>query len=133
MSRSATSAPASFKRRAVAAPIAPAAPVTTRHLAGQRLLRRLAELRLLQRPVFHVEEFGFADSDSNRPIASASVIVATAFSAMSAAIAASFLLRPQPEQPEPRHQDDARQRIEHALRRLARGVIAGEIGLIVAR
>ena len=89
-----------------------------RNLARQHLLRRLAELRLLQRPVFDIEHVGFGDAAGTSPIASASVITSTVFSAMSAAMAASFAARAEAEQADARHQHDARQRIELGLLRL---------------
>ena len=74
-SSSATSAPAAANALAVAAPIAPPAPVTTRDLARERLLGRLAELGLLERPVFACRTSRLSVIDSKRPIASASVMV----------------------------------------------------------
>ena len=100
-------------------------------LAGQRHFLGAAELGLLQRPVFDVEHVGFG-SGSKRPIASASVMVAIAASARSAAMRASFLRAAEPEQADARHQHHARQGSSMVLIAADAGVVAGEIVLVVS-
>ena len=57
-SSTATSAPSAAKACAVAAPIAPARAGDDHDLARQRRFPGAAQLGLLQRPVFHVEQIG---------------------------------------------------------------------------
>ena len=100
--------------RAVARPMAPAPPVTAATWPAAAFLR-LAELRLLERPVFHVEEVGLA-SDSKRPTASAPVTVAIAILGDVGGDRGVLGAASEAEEAEPRHQDHARQRVEHELR-----------------
>ena len=115
-SSSTISAPAPRIARAVAKPIVPAPPVTSATWPASGFSTAPAELCLLQRPVFDVEHFGlahrlepadrlgvghgldpgFGDIGGDRGVLGAA---------------------PEPEQAEPRHQDDPRHRVELALRR----------------
>ena len=70
-----------------------------------------------------------SEIDSNLPMASASVIAATADSATSAATAASFLLRPSPNSPTPGTSTTRGATIEHALHAADARVVALEIGV----
>jgi hypothetical protein len=85
---------------AVAAPIAPAAPVTTAiwpASGGSAAVPSLA----CSSAQYSMSNMSACESDSKRPIASASVMVAIAASAMSAAMRASCFERPSPNSPTP--------------------------------
>ena len=69
-------------------------------------------------------------SGSKRPTASASVMVAIAASARSAAIFASFLLRPSPNRPTPGTSTTRGDGIEHGLDAADARIVAGEIVLV---
>ena len=101
-----------------------------RDLAGERLFDRAAELGLFERPVFHLEQFGlgqrlepadrfgvghgrdpaFGEIGGDRGVLGAA---------------------PETEQAEPRHQDDARRRVEFLRFDRSGGVVAREIGAVV--
>ena len=90
------------------------------HLPRQHLLGRLAELRLFQRPVFHVEHVGFGD----RLIAADGFGIRDHFDRVLRDVGRDggiFRRSAETEQSHARHEDDARQRIEFGLRRGQRG------------
>ena len=97
-------------------------------LAGQRQL--LAACRAWPAPATSIRSrtCRLRRSSVKRPIASASVMPSTAASAMSAAIAASFVRAAEPEQAEPRHQHDARHRDRASSCAADARVVAREIG-----
>ena len=85
-----------------------------RDLAGERLFGRAAELGLLERPVFHVEHVGFVDRLEAADRFGVGDGLDRGFGEVGGD--ARILLRAaEAEQAEPRHQHDARQRIEHLL------------------
>ena len=95
ISSSATSAPAAANAFAVAAPIAPAAPVTTATWPASGFSGSLPSLAC-SIGQYSVSNMSASVIDWKRPIASASVMVATAASARSAAMRASLAERPSP-------------------------------------
>ena len=133
MSSSATSAPAAANALAVAAPIAPPAPVMTAIWPASGSSLRRAELGLLQRPVFAVEHVGFAD----RLEAADRLGVGDGFDRGSRRdrrrCARPACRAAEPEQPEPRHQHDAGQGIDHRLAAAEARVVALEIGAVARR
>ena len=76
---------------------------------------------------YSMSNMSASEIDSKRPIASASVMVSIADSARSAAMRASLLRAAETEQAEPRHEHDARQRIERPLAAADARVMAREV------
>ena len=99
-SSNATSAPAAANALAVAKPIAPAAPVMTAICPASGSSLALPSLACSS-DQYSTSNRSASGSGSKRPTASASVMVSIAASARSAAIFASFLLRPSPNRPTP--------------------------------
>ncbi len=127
---SATSAPAAAKARAVATPMAPAAPVIAAiwPASGNSLAPPSLACSSDQ---YSQSNMSASEIDSKRPTASASVMVATAASARSAAMRGVLARAAEPEQAEPRHQHHPRQRIEHRLGAAAAGIVALEIAPVI--
>ena len=100
-----------------------------RDLAGERLFGGLAELGLFERPVFDVEEVGLADRFEPADRLGVGHGLDRRQSEVGGDPGVPGVAA-EPENTEPRHQDDPRHRVELALRhRLAR-VVAGEIGMV---
>ena len=100
-------------------------------LSGERLFGRAAELGLLERPVFHVEQMRVVE----RLVAPGRFGIRDGLDRGLGEIGgdARVLLRAaEPEQAEPRHQHDARHRIEALLDAAAARVVGGEIGAVFA-
>ena len=112
----------------------PAARAGDRHdLAGERLAHGLAELRPARAASIPCRTCRLREIDAKRPIASASVIVAIAASAMSAAIRGVLRGAAKPEQAEARHQHDAGQGVERRAVAAHARVVRREIGAIPGR
>ena len=130
LSIKATSAPAAAaKALAVAAPIAPPAPVTTATWPARGNGFATAELGLLQRPVFDVEHVVFGDRFE--PAERFGVDDARDERLGEIGGDDGVLFGPaQAEQAKSRHQHHARRRIEHFSVAADAGVLAGEVGLV---
>ena len=100
-------------------------------LSGERLFGRAAELGLLERPVFHVEQMRVVE----RLVAPGRFGIRDGLDRGLGEVGgdARVLLRTaEPEQSEPRHQHDARHRIEALLDAAAARIVGGEIGAVFA-
>ena len=108
----------------------PGAAGDDRDLAGERFLGGLAELRLLQGPVFDVEEVGLAD----RLEAADRLGIGHGLDRRFSNVGGDPRVlgtAPEPEQAEPWYQNDARHRVELAFRHLLARIVAGEICVIL--
>ena len=100
-------------------------------LAGQRFFFRRAQLGLLQRPIFHVEQIGLGQR--LEPADRLGVgdrrhgVLGDVRGDRRVLLASS-----QTEHAQPRRQDHARQRVQHCLGNRLAGVVAGEIGVVVS-
>ena len=130
MSRSATSAPASTIARAVATPMVPAPPVTTAIWPASGFSAAWPSLACSS-DQYSMSNRSASLTDSNRPTASASVTVSIVDLGDVGGDRGVPGAAAEPEEPEPRHQDDPRHRVELALRRRLARVMAGEIGVVV--
>ena len=107
-------------------------PVMTATWPRERLLRRLAELGLLQRPIFAYRTCPLREIGAKRPIASAAVMTSTACSRRCRRRSPRpSCERAEAEQAEARHQDHPRRRIEHRLDAADARVVAREIVLVL--
>ena len=130
MSSNATSAPASDHRARSGEADGAGAAGHHRDLAGERLFGGLAEFGLFERPVFDVEEIGLADRFEPADRLGVGHGLDRRLGEVGGDSGVPGIAA-EPEEAEPRHQDDPRHRVELALRhRLAR-VVAGEIGVVV--
>ncbi len=100
MSKTAISAPIWPKAAAVAAPI-PLPPPVTKATCPASSLSGVWPSLACSRDQYSISNRSASLADSNLPMASASVTVSMVLSAMSAAILASFAVRPTPKSPTP--------------------------------
>jgi hypothetical protein len=100
------------------------------HLALQRLLRRLAELGLLERPIFDLERLVIADALEAADALGIGDHLDRGLGQVGgdARVLGTGAER---EQADARHQDDARRRVELLLLDRGFGVVAREIGVVV--
>ena len=126
----ATSAPAAANALAVAPPDGAAGAGDDGDLAGERLFRRGAELRLFERPILHVEHLGFGDrleaadglgirDDLDRALRQVG------------GDACIFFRSAEAEQAEAGDERDPRQRIERLLDAADARILAGEVVVVV--
>ncbi len=104
--------------------------MTTAICPASGLIDALAELGLLQRPVFDVEEIGLADRLEPSHRFGVGDGLDCGFGNIGGG--SSILgATPEPEEAQPGHQDHPRHRVELPLRRVLARVVAGEISMVL--
>ena len=115
---------------AVAAPMPEPPPVTTATWRAKRFSAALPSLACSS-DQYSTSNMSSSEIGRYELMRSASVMTSTVFSAMSAAIAASFAEAPSAEKADARHKDHARERIELFLDAVHALVVAREIVVVL--